>query len=144
MKLQKNTIKFISNNHEIIINKEEKVNYLFLYYPKCSTCQKAKKWLQTNDIKFVERDIIEKNPTIEELKKWHKMSGFPLKKFFNTSGLVYKELQLKDKLTSMTEEQQYTLLASNGKLIKRPLIIKDTTILIGFKEKDWEQLKKSD
>lgn len=117
------------------------MSYLFLQYPKCSTCQKAKKWLQENHIEFTERNIVEKNPTAEELKKWHKISNLPLKKFFNTSGLIYKELQLKDKLSSMTEEEQYELLATNGKLVKRPLVIGNKFILIGFKEKEWEQLK---
>lgn len=117
------------------------MSYLFLQYPKCSTCQKAKKWLQENHIEFTECNIVEKNPTAEELKKWHKISNLPLKKFFNTSGLIYKELQLKDKLSSMTEEEQYELLATNGKLVKRPLVIGNKFILIGFKEKEWEQLK---
>ena len=118
------------------------MSYLFLQYPKCSTCQKAKKWLQENHIEFTERNIVEKNPTAEELKTWHKISNLPLKRFFNTSGLVYKELQLKDKLSSMPEEEQYNLLETNGKLVKRPLVIGDNFILIGFKEKEWEQMKK--
>lgn len=123
------------------MKRRNKMSYLFLQYPKCSTCQKAKKWLQENHIEFTERNIVEKNPTAEELKKWHGISNLPLKKFFNTSGLVYKELQLKDKLSSMTEKEQYNLLATNGKLVKRPLIIGDNFILIGFKEKEWEKLK---
>lgn len=112
---------------------------LFIQYPKCTTCQKAKKWLEANRIKFEERHIKEENPTYEELKKWHKMSELPLKKFFNTSGLLYKEMQLKDKLPEMSEEEQYNLLASDGMLVKRPLIIGDDFVLTGFREKEWEE-----
>lgn len=116
------------------------MSYLFLEYPKCSTCQKAKKWLEENKVTFTDRHIVEKNPTAEELRQWHQKSGLPLKKFFNTSGLVYKNLGLKDKLSTMTEEEQYTILATNGMLVKRPLIIGETIILIGFKETEWKQL----
>lgn len=116
------------------------MSYLFLEYPKCSTCQKAKKWLEENKVAFTDRHIVEKNPTAEELRQWHQKSGLPLKKFFNTSGLVYKDLGLKDKLSTMTEEEQYTILATNGMLVKRPLIIGETIILIGFKETEWKQL----
>lgn len=110
---------------------------IYICYPKCSTCQMAKKWLEANTIAFEERHIKENNPSIEELKQWHKMSGLPLKKFFNTSGLLYKELKLKDKLTAMSEEEQYKLLASDGMLVKRPILIGDGFVLVGFKEDEW-------
>ena len=110
---------------------------LFVCYPKCTTCQKAKKWLCDNGIAFEERNIKENNPTLEELKAWHRQSGLPLKKFFNTSGLQYKALQLKDKLPTMSEDEQLELLASDGMLVKRPLLISDDFVLIGFKEADW-------
>lgn len=112
---------------------------LFIEYPKCSTCQKAKKWLDANHIAYTDRHIVEDHPTYEELKEWHERSGFPLKKFFNTSGMLYKELQLKDKLLGMSEEEQLKLLASNGMLVKRPLIVTDDLVLIGFKEAEWEE-----
>ena len=111
----------------------------FLCYAKCSTCQKAKKWLDANEINYTERPIKEQNPSVEELKKWHERSGLPLKKFFNTSGLLYKEMQLKDKLPKMSEEEQYELLASDGMLVKRPMMIGDDFVLVGFKEADWEE-----
>ena len=117
------------------------MSVLFLEYPKCSTCQKAKKWLETNNITFEQRDIVKQNPTKEELKLWHEKSSMPLKKFFNTSGLVYKELHLKDKLKDMTEEEQYALLATNGMLVKRPIIVTENIVLTGFKETEWEKLK---
>lgn len=117
------------------------MSILYLEYPKCSTCKKAKNWLEKNHIVFQQRDIVQQNPTKEELQAWHKKSGMPLKKFFNTSGLVYKELGLKDKLKDMTEQQQYEILATNGMLVKRPIIVTDDTILIGFKEAEWEKLK---
>lgn len=109
----------------------------FICYPKCTTCQKAKKWLEENGIVFEERHIKENNPTVEEIKVWRKQSGLPLKKFFNTSGLQYKALQLKDKLPTMSEEEQFTLLASDGMLVKRPLLIGEDFALLGFKEADW-------
>ena len=112
---------------------------LFLEYPKCSTCQKAKKWLDAHQISYTDRHIVEENPTYEELKEWYEKSGLPLKKFFNTSGLVYKELQLKDKLPMMSEEEQLRLLATNGMLVKRPLIVKDALVLTGFKAAEWEE-----
>ena len=112
---------------------------LFLYYPKCSTCQKAKKWLDANHISYEERHIVEENPTYEELKQWYENGDLPLKKFFNTSGLVYKEMQLKDKLTSMSEEEQLMLLATHGMLVKRPMVITDDIVLVGFKEADWKE-----
>lgn len=114
---------------------------LFLQYPACGTCQKAKKWLTENQVEFTNRLIVDESPTVEELKKWIPMSGLPVKKFFNTSGLVYKELQLKDKLPLMSEEEQIALLATNGKLVKRPLIVTDNFVLVGFKAEEWEKLK---
>ena len=114
----------------------------FLCYPKCSTCQKAQKWLDANGIEYQLRHIKDSNPSAEELRTWHAHSGLPLKKFFNTSGLLYKELQLKDKLPSMTEDEMYTLLATDGMLVKRPMLIGETFVLVGFKESDWEQALK--
>lgn len=116
------------------------MNVLFLEYPKCSTCQKAKKWLNEHNITYTDRHIKEQNPSAEELKAWHKQSGYELKKFFNTSGLIYKELGLKDKLPTMSLDEQYALLATDGMLVKRPLIITDTAVLTGFKEAEWEQI----
>ncbi|MBQ4260153.1 MAG: arsenate reductase family protein, partial [Lachnospiraceae bacterium] len=110
---------------------------LVLVYRKCSTCIKALKWLEENKVAFEERPIVEQNPTYEELKKWYEMSGLPLRKFFNTSGLLYKEMQLKDKLPEMSEEEQLQLLATNGKLVKRPLVVGDGFVLVGFKEEEW-------
>lgn len=115
---------------------------LFLEYPKCSTCKKAKNWLESNGVEFEDRHIVENNPTAEELKVWYEKSDLPLKKFFNTSGLKYKELGLKDKLPNMTEEEQLNLLGTDGMLVKRPLVIGDDFVLIGFKEPQWaEKLK---
>ncbi len=111
---------------------------LFIQYPKCTTCQKAKKWLEENHIEFIDRHIKEQNPTFDELKKWHQMSGLPLKKFFNTSGVLYKSMNLKDKLPSMTEDEQLELLASDGMLVKRPLIVGEGLVLVGFKPDEWE------
>ena len=111
---------------------------LLIEYPKCSTCQKAKKWLEDHHIAFETRHIVENNPTQEELKVWFHQSGLPLKRFFNTSGLLYKEMGLKDKLSQMTEEEQLALLATNGMLVKRPLVIEQDKILIGFRVKEWE------
>lgn len=110
---------------------------LFIHYPKCTTCQKAKKWLDGNGITYTERHIVENNPSYEELKEWHAKSGLPLKKLFNTSGLMYKEMQLKDKLPAMSEDEQLKLLASNGMLVKRPLVMDGETVLVGFKEAQW-------
>ena len=112
---------------------------VFLCYPKCTTCQKAKKWLDEHNISYMERHIAEDNPSCDELKKWYDKSGLPLKKFFNTSGLLYKEMQLKDKLPEMNEEEQIKLLATNGMLVKRPMIIDGDTVLVGFKESEWEE-----
>ena len=114
---------------------------LFLQYPPCSTCRKAKKWLDDNGISYTARHIKEDNPTYDELKHWYEISGLPLKRFFNTSGLIYKSLGLKDKLPTMTEEEQLRLLASDGMLVKRPLIVNENTVLTGFKEAQWEVLK---
>lgn len=114
---------------------------IFLQYPVCSTCQKAKKWLTENEIEYTNRLIVEEKPTAEELKVWIPRSGLPLKRFFNTSGLVYKELKLSEKLASMSEEEQIALLATNGKLVKRPLVIADNLVLVGFKPDEWEKLK---
>ena len=111
----------------------------FICYPKCSTCQKARKWLEANHLEFTERHIVEENPSYEELKEWYAESGHPLKKFFNTSGMLYKEMQLKDKLPTMSEEEQLKLLATNGMLVKRPLIVIGNIILTGFKEAEWEK-----
>ena len=112
---------------------------LFICYPKCSTCQKAKKWLDEHNIKYTERHIVEENPTYDELKEWYVKSDLPLKKFFNTSGLLYKEMQLKDKLPTMSEEEKLQLLATNGMLVKRPLIVNGDTVLVGFKEAEWSE-----
>ena len=112
---------------------------LFIEYPPCSTCQKAKKWLDAKGIAYTVRHIKEDNPTYEELKAWYEKGGLPLKKFFNTSGLLYKSLGLKDKLPVMTEEEQLRLLATDGMLIKRPLVISDGVILTGFRETEWEE-----
>lgn len=112
---------------------------LFIEYTKCSTCQKAKKWLQDNKIKFEDRNIIEENPTAEELKRWIKLSGKDIKKWFNTSGLKYRELKLSQKLNNMTDEGNIDILASDGMLVKRPIFISDDGILIGFKQEEWEE-----
>ena len=117
------------------------MSVLFLEYPKCTTCKKAKAWLEASGVAFDDRHIVEQNPTAEELKTWWQMSGLPLKKFFNTSGLLYKELKLKDKLPEMSEEEMIDLLATNGMLVKRPLIIGEDFVLVGFKEAEWEKLK---
>ena len=111
----------------------------FICYPKCTTCQKAKKWLDDNKIEYVFRDIKEDNPSFEELSAWYKKSGLPLKKFFNTSGLLYKSMELKDKLPTMPEEEQLKLLATDGMLVKRPLVIGEDFILVDFKESDWNE-----
>ena len=115
------------------------MEYTFICYPKCSTCQKAKKFLDDKKIKYDEKHIVTETPTYEELKKWYKKSGLPLKKFFNTSGLIYKDMGLKDKLIEMTEEEQLRLLATNGMLVKRPLVVGDDYVLTGFKECEWKE-----
>ena len=110
----------------------------FICYPKCTTCQKAKKWLDANGVAYDERHIKDDNPSIDELKAWQKQSGLPLKKFFNTSGQQYKALGLKDKLPTMSEAEQFELLASDGMLVKRPLLVGDDFVLVGFKEEEWK------
>ena len=112
---------------------------LFLCYPKCTTCQKAKAWLDARGVSYTLRDIKLDNPTVEELKVWHRASGLPLKKFFNTSGLQYKALNLKDKLPTMTEEEQFALLATDGMLVKRPILVGDGFVLTGFRQAEWEE-----
>ena len=110
---------------------------LVLVYRKCSTCMKALKWLEENQVDFEERSIVEENPTYEELKEWYQKSSLPLKKFFNTSGMLYKEMKLKDKLPEMSEDEQLKLLATNGMLVKRPLVVGEDFVLTGFREKEW-------
>lgn len=112
---------------------------LFVEYPKCTTCKKAKKWLGDHNISYTDRHIKEDNPTVEELKSWHEQSGLPLKKFFNTSGNLYKEMQLKDKLPTMSEEEQFELLATDGMLVKRPIVVTEDAVLVGFTESEWEE-----
>lgn len=117
------------------------MSVLFVEYPACSTCKKAKKWLDDHGIVYTDRHIKEQNPTVEELREWQKKSGLELKKFFNTSGMLYKEMKLKDRLPQMSEEEKYELLASDGMLVKRPLVIGDDFVLVGFREAQWtEQL----
>ncbi|MCI8639666.1 MAG: arsenate reductase family protein [Coprococcus sp.] len=113
---------------------------LFLEYPKCSTCQKAKKWLVENGAQFESRHIVEQNPSVEELKEWHQKSKLPLKRFFNTSGMKYRELSLKEKLPLMSEEEQYELLARDGMLVKRPLLVGEDFVIPGFKEAAWKEV----
>lgn len=115
---------------------------LFLEYPPCTTCKKAKKWLQDNGLDFTARHIKEDNPSAEELSQWQEKSGMELKKFFNTNGMIYRDLGLKDKLPGMSREEQLQLLASDGMLVKRPILVTGDTVLVGFKEKDWEKLLK--
>lgn len=113
---------------------------LLIWYPKCTTCQKAKRWLDDKSVEIETRHIKDENPSYDELKEWHEKSGLPLKRFFNTSGLLYKSLQLKDKLPTMSEDEQLKLLASDGMLVKRPILITEKGITTGFKEKEWEKL----
>lgn len=112
---------------------------LFLWYPKCSTCQKAKKFLDERGIAYTERHIKDENPTVDELRTWQRASGLPLKKFFNTSGMRYRELGLKDELPAMSEEEQLALLASDGMLVKRPILVEDGLVLTGFRQTEWEE-----
>ncbi len=114
---------------------------LYICYPKCTTCKKAQKWLDDNNISYEIRDIKENNPTFDELSEWHRKSRLPLKRFFNTSGLLYKSMGLKDKLLSMSEKEQLELLSTDGMLVKRPIVVTDDTVLVGFKEAEWEKLK---
>lgn len=113
---------------------------IFLWYPKCTTCQKAKKWLEENNIEFEERHIVEDNPSKKELKIWINQSDYDIKRFFNTSGLKYKELNLKEKLSQISDDEKIELLSSNGMLVKRPILITDKKILVGFKQKEWEEI----
>ena len=115
------------------------MSVLFLQYPPCTTCKKAKAWLDERGVAYEARNIKEENPTAEELKAWHEKSGLPLKKFFNTSGLAYKALGLKDRLPTMAEEEQYQLLASDGMLVKRPLVAGENFVLVGFREAQWQE-----
>ena len=112
---------------------------LFIEYPKCTTCKKANKWLDDHGLQYTDRHIKEENPTADELKTWHSKSGLPLKRFFNTSGVLYKEMHLKDRLPDMSEEEQFQLLATDGMLVKRPIIVTEDKVLTGFKEKEWEE-----
>lgn len=113
---------------------------IFIEYPKCGTCRKAKKWLDDNNISYTDRNIKEENPTYEELKLWHEKSGLPLKKFFNTSGMLYKSMNLKDKLKDMTADEQLRILATDGMLVKRPLVVTENGIITGFNEAQWASL----
>lgn len=113
---------------------------LFIQYPPCSTCQKAKKWLDEHGLNYTDRHIKEQNPGYEELKSWYEISGLPLKRFFNTSGLLYKSMNLKDRLPTMSEEEQLRLLATDGMLVKRPIIVDGDTVLTGFREAEWTEL----
>ena len=112
---------------------------LFVCYPKCSTCKKAEQYLQAKGLSFTVRDIKTDNPTVDELRPWHEASGLPLKRFFNTSGILYKQLGLKDKLPTMSEDEQLELLASDGMLVKRPLVIYDGGVLVGFKQAEYDE-----
>ena len=118
------------------------MSLLFIQYPSCSTCKKAKKWLDEKKQSYTERSIKDENPSEEELRAWHKKSGLPLKKFFNASGLVYRDMGLKDKLSAMSEDEQFRLLASDGMLVKRPLLIGDDFVLVGFQEENWKEALK--
>ena len=113
---------------------------LLMEYPRCSTSNKAKKWLDDHDVKYEARHMVDNNPTYEELKKWYKDSGLPLKNFFNTSGMLYRELSLKEKLPTMSEDEQLKLLATNGMLVKRPIVVGADFVLVGFKEKQWQEV----
>ena len=112
---------------------------LFVQYPKCSTCKKAKKWLDDHGLEYTDRHIVEDNPTADELRDWHGRSGLPLRRFFNTSGMLDREMELSKRLPDMTEDQMYELLATNGMLVKRPVLVNGNTILVGFREKEWEE-----
>lgn len=116
------------------------MSVLFICYPRCTTCGKARKWLEERGVDFVERNIAAENPTAEELRAWHERSALPLKRFFNTSGQLYRQLELKDKLPTMSEEEQYALLATNGMLVKRPLLIGADFVRVGFREKEWQEI----
>lgn len=121
------------------MKRKEDRKMLFVHYPKCTTCKRAKKWLDEHQISYEERDIKENNPSLEELKEWYQRSELPLKRFFNTSGMLYKEMKLKDKLPEMSEDEQLALLASDGMLVKRPIVVTKESVLVGFKEAQWEE-----
>lgn len=121
------------------MKRKEDRKMLFVHYPKCTTCKRAKKWLDEHQISYEERDIKENNPSLEELKEWYQRSGLPLKRFFNTSGMLYKEMKLKDKLPEMSADEQLALLASDGMLVKRPIVVTKESVLVGFKEAQWEE-----
>ncbi len=125
---------------KFIWQRKEVQRMLFICYPKCSTCQKAKKWLDEHDLEYTERHIVENNPSYEELKEWYEKSGLALKRFFNTSGLLYREMELKNKLPQMSEEEQLKLLSTNGMLVKRPMLVDGDKVFVGFKESEWEKL----
>lgn len=125
---------------KFIWQRKEVQRMLFICYPKCSTCQKAKKWLDEHDLEYTERHIVENNPSYEELKEWYEKSGLALKRFFNTSGLLYREMELKNKLPKMSEEEQLKLLSTNGMLVKRPMLVDGDKVFVGFKESEWEKL----
>lgn len=129
--------KELKRSENIRKKKGEIFMVLFLEYPKCSTCKKAKKWLEEHQVNYDDRHIVEDNPTVEELKDWIGRSGLPLRRFFNTSGMKYRELQLKDRLPKMSEEEQLELLATDGMLVKRPLLVLEDRVIPGFKEKEW-------
>ena len=112
---------------------------LFVHYPKCSTCKKAKKWLDDQGVDYTARDIVQDNPTAGELRAWHAASGLPLKRFFNTSGMLYRSMNLKDKLPTMTDDEMFDLLSSDGMLVKRPLLVLDDAVLVGFRENEWSE-----
>lgn len=116
------------------------MKYLFLEYPKCGTCRKAKNWLEEHGINYKDRHIVTENPTVEELSAWIAKSGLPIKRFFNTSGMLYKDLKLKDELPIMTDDEQIQTLSSNGMLVKRPIVVGEDIVLVGFKPKEWEKL----
>lgn len=138
---ENNDCKKVESTDKMVLKTEESfMKPIVLYYAKCSTCQKALKWLEEKGIDYEGRPIKEKNPTAEELKAWYERSGLPLKRFFNTSGLLYKEMALKDKLPGMSEEEQLSLLASDGMLVKRPLLVSDKGICPGFRESEWEKI----
>lgn len=123
----------------MVTKKHEIIKVLFVQYPKCSTCRKAKKWLDEYNIEYDSRHIVEDNPQSDEIEIWWKKSGLPLKRFFNTSGMKYRELKLKDSLPDMSEQEQFDLLATDGMLVKRPIIVGDDFVLVGFKVKEWEE-----
>jgi len=115
---------------------------LFICYERCSTCKKAEKWMQESGVEYDKRDIKTENPTVDELRMWHEMSGLPLQRFFNTSGQLYRQMELKDKLKTMSDDEKLSLLATDGMLVKRPILVTDDTVLVGFKQEQWEEVLK--